>query len=74
MKREQGSPWETVGELADYPATTATKATLRDGQKFTLKLAQPVKAVAVRVVGTPAHGDNAMQAFSSCGELEAYSE
>lgn len=74
VKRDQGSPWETVGELTDYPKTTASTARLRDGQKFTLNLTQPVKAVAVRVIGTPAHGDNAMQAFSSCGELDAYGE
>jgi hypothetical protein len=33
-----------------------------------------MRALAVRVVGKPAGGDNPNQAFSSCGELEAFSE
>jgi hypothetical protein len=33
-----------------------------------------VTAVAVRVVGVPASGDNAKQAFASCGELQAYAQ
>ena len=71
----EGGRWETVGELSDYPATTATTdGKLRDGQKFTLKLAAPTKAVAVRVIGTPSCGDYPNQAFSSCAELEAFGE
>jgi uncharacterized protein len=67
--------WETVGELADYPATTSTNdAKLQPGQAFTLRLARPVKALAVRVTGVPACGDDAKQAFSSCAELQAYAE
>lgn len=52
--------WGTIGELGDYPATTATNhANLEFGQAFTLQLASPVKALAVRVLGVPACGDNA---------------
>jgi DUF1680 family protein len=64
--------WKTVGELADYPATTATdSANLAEGAAFRCKLAEPVEAVAVRVVGKPACGDAPQQAFSSCGGLRA---
>jgi DUF1680 family protein len=65
--------WETIGRLEDYPATTATvNRDLKAGQKFTLRLAAPMKAIAVRVSGKPACGTNPAQGFSSCGELEAY--
>lgn len=75
IQRGKDGAWETVGALADYPATTATdKAGLKPGQKFTLRLASPVPAVAVRVIGKPACGDNAKQAFSSCAELEAFAD
>jgi hypothetical protein len=64
--------WQTVGELADYPPTTATdREQLVDGQLFTLQLDRAVTAVEVRVIGTPACGDNPAQAFSSCAELMA---
>ncbi len=66
-------PWETVGELTSYPATTATSAErLQPGERFTCQLKEAVKACAVRVLGTPASGDNVQQAFSSCTELEAF--
>lgn len=73
--REKGGRWETVGTLNDYPATTATdNKNLTPGQKFTLRLPQPVKAFGVRVIGSPACGDNPHQAFSSCAELEAFAD
>jgi hypothetical protein len=73
--RDKGAQWETIGALDDYPATTAKdKRGLRDGQAFTLKLKEPVKAVGLRVLGKPASGDNPQQAFSSCAELQAYAE
>jgi hypothetical protein len=31
-----------------------------------------VRALAIRVVGKPASGDNPAQAFSSCAELQAF--
>jgi hypothetical protein len=75
VQHEKGGRWETIGEVADYPATTtADGSPLKPGQKFTLRLASPVTVSAVRVVGTPASGDNPKQAFSSCGELEAFAE
>lgn len=65
-------PWITVGELADYPATTATDAAkLNDNVRFTCQLAAPVQALAIRVTGRPASGDTPTQAFSSCGGLQA---
>ena len=72
IQRAKDAPWEKVGELARYPATTATDSKgLRDGQAFTLTLPTPLTILAVRVVGVPASGDNPRQAFSSCGELTA---
>jgi hypothetical protein len=64
--------WETVAQLTDYPATTATEtAGLRDSQVFTQELAAPVRVTAIRIVGAPACGDDPTQAFSSCAELQA---
>lgn len=75
VKRQASGDWETLGELKDYPATTATdNARLQPGQAFTLKLQTAEKVIAVRVVGVPAHGDEPRQAFSSCAELQAFSE
>ncbi len=65
--------WQTVGELTGYPATTAADAAgLTSGEAFSCPLARPVEAVAVRVVGVPASGDNPRQAFSSCAELQGF--
>lgn len=75
VRRTVDGPWETVGVLDDYPATSATDAAgLRGGEAFELRLAGPVEVVAVRVAGRPACGDNPAQAFSSCAELEAFEE
>ncbi|HEU4751682.1 MAG TPA: beta-L-arabinofuranosidase domain-containing protein [Armatimonadota bacterium] len=73
VQREKDGPWETVGTLEEYPDTTATDPKgLKDGQAFTLRLTEPVQAVAIRVIGKPACGDNPQQAFSSCGELQGF--
>ena len=73
VRRQAGGPWETIGELATYPATTSTNhRDLEPGQQFSLRLAKPVQAIAVRVIGKPACGDKPRQAFSSCAELEAF--
>lgn len=73
VQRAQGAGWEAVGELASYPATTATHAAgIQRGHSFELRLERPATAVAIRVIGTPASGDNPDQAFSSCGELQAF--
>ena len=76
IQRTAGSPWETIGELADYPATTATDfKNLKWGvNQFTLNLKVPATVVGVRVIGRPACGDNPIQAFSSCSELQAFAE
>ena len=71
VQTHKGGAWEDAGELKDYPATTAAGAgTLRDGATFSCLLPAPVQAFGVRVVGKPGCGDNAQQAFSSCGELQ----
>ena len=75
VQRDRDGMWETIGELSDYPETTATSdAGLKAGKTFTLKLAEPMKVAAVRVVVVPASGDNPQQAFSSCAGLQAFAE
>ena len=69
-------PWATVGELSDYPATTATDPQpLHDGSagtRSTCTLDKPVTALAVRVIGKPACGNDPKQSFSSCMGMEVY--
>ena len=68
-----GDAWQDLGAIEDYPATTAASpAGLKEGQSFVLKLAAQVEVSAVRVIGTPASGDNPAQAFASCAELEGF--
>jgi DUF1680 family protein len=75
VQRAMRGPWETIGTLDAYPLTTATNpGGIRSGEAFTLRLPQPVTAVALRVVGSPTCGDNPKQAFTSCGELQAFAE
>lgn len=75
VQREKGGNWETVGELKDYPATSAKdSAGLRSGQAFQLTFPEKIHAVAIRVIGTPASGDNPAQSFASCAELQAFGE
>lgn len=75
VRRDPGGAWETLGELAAYPETTGTDHKgLKAGQKFTFALPAPAQVSAVRVIGTPATGDNPRQSFSSCGELEAFAD
>ena len=73
IKAAQDAKWETAGELKDYPATTAADpAGLKGGEAFTCQIPQPMTVFAIRVLGKPACGDNARQAFASCAELQAF--
>ncbi|MCX6872856.1 MAG: glycoside hydrolase family 127 protein [Verrucomicrobia bacterium] len=73
VQTSKGGAWENAGELKDYPATTAASAgALREGDGFNCTLAAPVKVFGVRVIGKPACGDDPKQAFSSCGDLQAF--
>jgi hypothetical protein len=73
VRRAKGGPWEAAAVLEDYPAATATDPRdLREGWRFEVKLPQPVKALAIRVIGKPASGDNPAQSFASCAELAAH--
>ena len=73
VKTTKDAPWETVGDLKYYPATTATDAAgLKGGERFSCECKTPMTVVAVRVVGKPAGGDNSQQAFASCAELQAF--
>ncbi|HTL18463.1 MAG TPA: beta-L-arabinofuranosidase domain-containing protein [Patescibacteria group bacterium] len=74
VRQVSNGAWETVGEFTSYPETTGSSpAGLRSGQEFSCTLKAPVQACAIRVIGKPACGDNAQQAFSSCAELQAFS-
>jgi hypothetical protein len=67
IKRAKHGPWEQIGVLESYPdLVSAQVPRLHDGDPFTFKLARPVQAVAIRIVGKPA------RSFSSCAELGAY--
>ena len=69
IKKTKNGPWEALAALDSYPEFTSAKVpAIRDGEPFTLRLNQPVRAVAIRVVGRPA------RSFSSCAELAAYAQ
>ena len=69
----KNGPWTTVSELTDYPATTATdNKNIQNNARFARTLASPVTAVAVRVIGRPACGDNPEQSFSTSAGLTVY--
>ncbi len=67
VKRTPNGAWETVATLESYPSLGASQVPrLRDGEPFAVRLQPPVRAVAIRITGTPA------RLFSSCAELAAY--
>jgi len=75
VKRTKDGAWETVAEITNYPATSARDSEeMEGGEHVTCKLARPVQAWAIRVIGKPATGDNPQQSTSSCAELQAFSE
>ncbi len=68
-----GGPWNIIGTLDDYPATTAADpAGLKDSQSFVHRWPQPLRVFGARVAGKPASGDKPRQAFSTCAELGAF--
>ena len=70
LKSSPDGAWEDAATLDRYPATTATDPKgLRDGAEFVVRF-PPRPAVAIRVVGAPACGDDPRQAFASCAELQ----
>lgn len=76
VQRHAGAAWETLGELADYPPTTATDpgplANGWDSHEHGLVFAQPERFVALRVIGRPAGGNDAQRAHVTCTELQAF--
>ncbi len=67
VKSAKDSPWETIATLDSYPRADSSAApALADGQPFEVKLAQPVRSLAIRIAGRPARD------FSSCAELSGY--
>jgi len=75
VQRAKDGDWETVAEITTYLATTAKNSAEMDGsESFICNLPGATKVWAIRVVGKPACGDNPQQAFSSCAELQAFSE
>ena len=72
VRTEKNGEWKTVATLDSYPAaTSASNGGLTDGRKFEARF-PAVKAVALRIIGKPASGDNPAQAFTSCAELQAF--
>jgi len=66
--------WESLGGLADYPATTNTSsAGLVRGQPFQLRLPEPISVTAVRLIGVPA-GRTPGRTSVTCGELAAFAQ
>jgi uncharacterized protein len=75
VQRAKDGVWETVAEFKVYPPTTAKNPEEMEGSESVIcTLPEPLKVWAIRVVGKPACGDNPQQAFSSCAELQAFSE
>ena len=59
--------WEAAGTLDDYPRSgAATPPSLTDGQRFELRLPQPLEVYGIRIVG------HAGGEYASCAELSAY--
>ena len=74
VKKTEDGPWVDVGVFEDYPAATATEAkAIRPGMRFAVRF-DPVEAIAIRIIGKPASGDNLTQAFASCAELMGFEE
>jgi len=66
-------PWTTVGELKDYPATTATdNKNIQNNARFACTLVPAVTALTVRVIGRPACGDVPALSLSSSAGLAVY--
>ena len=64
----------SIGADATVAAATATDPKgIQPGKRFTVRF-EPVQAVAIRIIGKPASGDNPAQAFMSCAELAAFGE
>lgn len=72
VRRTADGPWIDVAVFEDYPsATAADRKGIVPGMRFTATF-EPTSAVAIRVIGKPASGDNPAQAFASCAELMAF--
>lgn len=75
IKRTPESEWETIAILNSYPNTTATgRRTLTRMDRFEVILSEAVSCVGLRIIGKPATGSSPNQAFSSCAELQGFSE
>jgi len=74
IKKTAGGKWEDAAAIEAYPATTATdNKGLANGKEFKVKI-PAAQVVGIRVIGTPACGDNAKQSFASCAELQGFLE
>lgn len=73
IKTSQPGEWQPLGELIDYPATTATDpAGLKPADTFAYDLQKPTNIYGIRVIGKPGSGQNANQSFTTCAELQAF--
>src|SRR5207247_456261 len=54
IKASATGSWETIGEIKNYPTTTATDpAGLKGGERFSRELEKPLQIYGVRIVGKP---------------------
>lgn len=66
--------WEDLAIIEIYPATISTDSNgLPEGKEFIVRF-EPVRVVAIRVIGTPAWGDGPKQSFASCAEFQGFME
>ena len=76
IKRTPNAEWETIGELAKYPPTTAYDAGILKmpwmGSDFSLELESAIAFQSVRVIGKPSSGDEPQQSFVTCAQLQAF--
>ena len=76
IRQTPDGPWETIGALDRYPATTTTDAGMLlqpwMSYEFEIALDAPRTLMAVRVIGKPSSGDNPAQSFASCTQLQAF--
>jgi hypothetical protein len=64
------SDYAFLGDLTDYPETTAESFNdLDDMEEFLFPLPEPAMIIGVKVQGVPAHGDDSKQSFASVAEL-----
>jgi DUF1680 family protein len=76
IKPAADADWQTVATLDTYPEIAeGMPPALADFTRFEVRLAKPVEAAAIRVLGRPGKGSRTDKGrSSSCAELQAWAE